>query len=121
MVSSHLNEAQRERPATLEPSESLDDDEAEDEYVATRSRGGKAKPLRHKLRRTPTETQQARWEAVQQAREHRLSLRAIAQKLGMARDTVGKYAKSDSPPTKKLSDKEQAKAEARAGSPTSAD
>ena len=58
---------------------------------------------------------------MQQAKEHGLSLRAIAQKLGMARDTVGKYAKSDSPPTKKLSDKEQAKAEARAGSPTSAD
>ena len=58
VVSSHLNEAQRERLAALEPSESPDDDE--DEYVATRSRGGKAKPLRHKLRRTPTETQQAR-------------------------------------------------------------
>ena len=100
VVSSHLNEAQRERLAALEPSESPDDDEAEDEYVATRSRGGKAKPLRHKLRRTPTETQQARWEAVQQAKEHGLSLRAIAQKLGMARDTVGKYAKSDSPPTR---------------------
>ena len=121
MVSSHLNEAQRECLAALEPSESPDDDEAEYEYVATRSRGGKAKPLRHKLRRTPKETQQARWEAVQQAKEHGLSLRAIAQKLGMARDTVGKYAKSDSPPTKKLSDKEQDKAEARAGSPTSAD
>ena len=119
VVSSHLNEAQRKLLAALEPSESPDDDE--DEYVATRSRSGKAKPLRHKLRRTPTETQQARWEAVQQAKEHGLSLRAIAQKLGMARDTVGKYAKSDSLPTKKLSDKEQAKAEVLAGSPTSAD
>ena len=39
----------------------------------------------------------------------------------MARETVGKYLKADSPPTKKLSAKEFAKAEARAGSPTFAD
>ena len=83
VVSSHLNEAQRERLAALESS---DGDEANDEDVATRVRGGKAKPLRHQLRRTPTETQQARWEAVQQAREQGVSLRAIAQKLGMARE-----------------------------------
>ena len=121
VVNSHLNEAQRERLAALESSESSDDDEANDEDVATRGRGGKTKPVRHQLRRTPTETQQARWEAVQQAREQGLSLRAIARKLGMARDTVGKYAKAESPPTKHLSAKELAKAEARAGSPTSAD
>ena len=30
-----------------------------------RRRGGKAKPVRHQLHRTPTPTQQARWEAVQ--------------------------------------------------------
>ena len=51
-------------------------------------RGGKAKPVRHQLRRTPTETQQARWEAIQQAEEQGLSLRDIARKLSMARDTV---------------------------------
>ena len=55
MVNSHLNEAQRERLAALESSESSDEDEANDEDVATRVRGGKAKPLRHQLRRTPTE------------------------------------------------------------------
>ena len=100
MVNSHLNEAQRERLAALESSESSDEDEANDEDVATRVRGGKAKPLRHQLRRTPTETQQARWEAVQQAREQGLSLRAIARNLAMAKNTAKKYASAESPPTK---------------------
>ena len=84
-------------------------------------RGGKAKPLRHQLHRTPTETQQARWEAVQQAGERGLSLRDIAWKLGMARDTVGKYAKAKSPPTKKLSARERTKAKALAASQTATD
>ena len=118
-VNSHLNEAQRERLAALESSESSDQDEANDDDVATRVRGGKATPLRRQLRRTPTETQQARWEAVQQAREQGLSLRAIARNLAMAKNTAKKYASAESPPTKKLSAKERVKAEARAGSPTS--
>ena len=125
MVNSHLNEAQQERLAALESSESsdviADDNEANDEDVATRRRGGKTKPVRHQLRRTPTETQQARWEAVQQAKEQGLSLRAIARRLGMDRNTAGKYALAETPPTKKLSAKERAKAETLAGSPTSAD
>ena len=121
VVNSHLNEAQRERLAALESSESSDEDEANDEDVANRGRGGKTKPVRHQMRRTPTETQQARWEAVQQAREQGLSLRAIARNLAMAKNTAKKYASAESPPTKKLSAKERAKAEARAGSPTSAD
>ncbi len=110
VVNSHLNEAQRERLAALKLSESSDEDEANDEDVATRRRGGKTKPVRHQLRRTPTETQQARWEAVQQAREQ-----------GIDRNTAGKYALAETPPTKKLSAKERAKAETLAGSPTSAD
>ena len=118
MVNSHLNEAQRERLAALESS---DDDEANVEGVAAKGMGEKAKQLRHQLRRTPTQTQQARWEAVQQAREQGLSLRVIARKLGMARDTVGKYAKAESPPTKNLSAKERVKAEALAASPTTAE
>ncbi len=121
VVNSHLNEAQRERLAALESSESSDEDEVNDEDVAARGRGGKTKPVRHQLRRTPTETQQARWEAVQQAREQGLSLRAIARKLGMARDTVGKYAKAESPPTKKLSARDRTKAEALAASLTATD
>ena len=51
---------------------------------------------------------------VQQAREQGFSLRAIARNLGMARETVGKYLKADSPPTKKLSAKVCVKAEALA-------
>ena len=120
VFNSHLNEAQREHLAALESSESSNDDEANDEDVAIRRRGGKTKPVRHQLRRTLTETQQARWEAVQQAREQGLSLRAIAQKLGMNRNTAGKYALAETHPTKKLSAKERARAEALAGSPTSA-
>ena len=52
--------------------------------------------------------------------EQGLSLRAIARELGMARDTVGKYAKAENPPTKKLSAKERVKAEALATSPITA-
>ena len=108
----HMNEAQRERLAALEPAH---DEGTGVDGKAVKIRGGKGKPVRHQLHRRPTSTQQARWEAVQQAREQGLSLRVIAQKLGMACDTVGKDAKAESPPTKKLSSKERAKAEARAG------
>ena len=118
VTNGHLNEAQRERLAALESS---DEDEANVEDMVTRGRGGKANPLRHQLRRAPTETQHARWEAVQQAKENGLSFRTIAQKLGMARDTVGKYAKAESPPTKKLSARERSKAEALAATLTATD
>ena len=121
VVNSHLNEAQRERLAALESSESSDDDEANDEDVATRGRGGKTKPVRRQLRRTPTETQQARWEAVQQAREQGLSLRAIARNLAMAKNTAKKYASAESPPTKKLSARDRTKAEALTASLTVTD
>ena len=104
----HLDEAQRERLAALESS-------AEE---AAKRAGGKAKPVRHRLHRTPTATQQARWEAVQYAREQGLSLRAISRTLGIAKNTVKKYMSAESPPTKKLSAKEQAKAEALAALPT---
>ena len=113
VVSSYLNEAQRERLAALESS---DQDEVNVEGKAAEGRGGKAKPVRHQLHQTPTPTQQARWEAMQQAREQGLSLRAIARKLGLARDTVGKYLKADSPPIKKLSANERAKSQALAAS-----
>ena len=76
----------------------------------------KGKPVRHSLHRTPTRTQQARWEAVQLAREQGLSLRAIARNLGMAKNTAKKYAVAESPPTKNLSAKERAKADAEAES-----
>ena len=100
VADSHMNTAQRERLATLESAASK----------AAERRAHKGKQIRHRLHRTPTPTQQARWEAVQQAREQGMSLRAISRTLGMARDTVGKYLKAESPPTKKLSARERAKA-----------
>ena len=84
-------------------------------------RGGKEKPLRHQLHRSPTATQQARWEAVQYAREQGLSLRAISRSLGIAKNTVKKYMSAESPPTKRLSAKERAKAEALAASSVAGD
>ena len=52
----------------------------------------------YRLHRSPTATQQARWEAVQLAKEQGLSLRAIARNLGRSKNTVGKYLKAESPP-----------------------
>lgn len=48
--------------------------------------------------RRPTPRQQARWDAVQIAKRHGLSVRAIARQLGLARGTVRKYAAASSPP-----------------------
>ena len=110
VVNSHLNEAQRERLSILESAA----------QEAAERRAGRTKPVRHRLPRTPTETQRARWEAVQQAREQGLSLRAIARNLGMAKNTAKKYAAAESPLTKKLSAKERAKAEALASLMTAA-
>ena len=109
----HLNDALQKLLADIE---SADVEEAEVTGVAIKGRRGTGKPVRHSLHRTPTQPQQARWEAVQQAREQGLSLRAIAKKLGMSRDTAGKYAKAASPPTKRLSTKERAKAQTLAAS-----
>ena len=102
----HLDETQLKRLVALESSV---------EEAATRA-GGKEKPVRHQLHRRATPTQLARWEAVQQASQQGFSLRAIARNLGMAKNTVKKYAVADAPPTKKLSAKERAKAEALAAS-----
>ena len=73
------------------------------------------------MHRTPTPAQQARREAVQQAKRQGLSLWSIARKLGMSRVAVTKYASAESPPTKKLSAKERAKAESLAQSLVAAD
>ena len=110
---SHLNQAQQALLATLEP---VDEDDANVESVATRRKSGKEKSLRHQLHRSPTATQQARWEAVRYAREQGLSLRAISRTLGIAKNTVKKYMSAESTPTKKLSAKERSKAEALAAS-----
>ena len=89
--------------------------------VSTKGNAGKGKPARHQLHRNPTQSQQARWEAVQQAKSQGISLRAIARELDMSRVTVRKYAKAESPPTKLLSAKERTKAEALAASSVAAD
>ncbi len=105
----HLNQAQRILLDSLEPTE-------EEDLGATRVNGkggrGADKPVRHSLHRTPTQAQKVRWDAVQKAKKQGLSLRAIARRLGMARMTVTKYARADSPPTRRFSSKELAKAEA---------
>lgn len=61
------------------------------------------------MERTPTPTQLARWKAIQRARLKGLSLQAISRELGIARNTVRKYAYAEKPPPKKLSAKEQGK------------
>ncbi len=111
VANGHLDDEQRKLLAGLDSSVRR---KARVKRATGLGRGTQGKPLRHQLHRTPTPTQQARWEAVQQARSKGLSQPTIAQKLGMARDTVGKYAKAKNPPTKLLSAKERAKAEALA-------
>jgi len=113
VANGHLDREQRKLLADLESP-------VEKRAKATKA-AAQGKLVRHQLIRTPTSTQQARWEAVQQARNQGLSLRAIARELGIARDTVGKYLKAERPPTKLLSAKERAKAEALAQSPMAAD
>ena len=110
-VHSHLNVAQRERLYTLESACSggggaqRRQGEASAPPVAPDANVNPAGPLG----------------GCTAGQEQGLSLRAIATNLGMARDTVGKYLKAESPPTKKLSAKEHAKAEALAASSTAAD
>ncbi len=101
---SHLDETQQKLLADLESSV--------EKRTKTKAAASKGKPLRHQLHRTPTATQQARWEAVHQAKSRGLSVRAIVRELGMSRVATRKYALAESPPTKLLSAKERAKAEA---------
>ena len=117
-AASHLDEDQRRLLAALE---SPVEKRLRVKSAAVKGRTGKAKPLRHQLHRMPTTTQQARWEAVQKARKQGLSLRAISRTLGIAKNTVRKYMSTESPPTKKLSAKERAKAEALAASSMATD
>ena len=101
---SHLDETQRKLLAEL--------DSSVEKRAKAEAAAAKGKPVRHQLIRKPTATQQAPWEAVQQAKSRGLSLRAVAKELGMSRLATRKYALAESPPTKLLSAKERAKAEA---------
>ena len=102
----HISKFQQQRLAALEP---VHIDEAT--IKATVERDPASNTL-NPWERTPTPTQKARWKAIQQARLKGLSLRAIARELGIARDTVRKYAYAEKPPTRRLSAQEHAKLKA---------
>ena len=110
----HISRSQRRHLAALEP---VGIDDAQVKTMAGKEVAGKSAIT---WGRTPTPTQLARWKAIQQARLKGLSLRAIARELGIARDTVRKYAYAEKPPTKKLSAKERAKLHALRNSATAA-
>ena len=113
LANSHLDEDQRKLLADL--------DSSVEKRGTAKKAASQGKPVGHQLHRKPTPTQQARWEAVQQAKSRGLSLRAIARELGMSRVATKKYALAESPPTKLLSVKERAKAEALAEAQIAAD
>ena len=118
LANGHLNQAQRK---LLDSLESTDEDKARAGRIGSKGRRGAGKPVRHSLHWTPTQAQKARWETVQKAKKQGLSLRAIARKLGMARMIVTKYALAESPPPRRFSAKELAKAQALATSSTNLD
>ena len=98
----HISRSQQRRLAALEPVRPAEPALKRDAVSKASSR----------WERTPTPTQVARWQAIRQAQLKGLSLRAIARELGIARDTVRKYAHVEKPPTKKLSAQERAKLKA---------
>ncbi len=51
--------------------------------------------------RRPTFLQQARWDAIQQAKLEGMSIRRMARELGLHRDTVRRYIDAESPPTRR--------------------
>ena len=53
--------------------------------------------------RRPTFLQQARWDAVQQAKLQGMSIRKTARELGLHRDTVRRYIDAESPPPRRSS------------------
>ena len=113
LTTGHLERDQRKLLADLQSTV--------EKRAKAKAAAAKGKPLRHQLIRTPAANQQARWEAVYQAKSQGLSLRAIARELGMSRDTVCKYLKAESPPTKLLRARERAKAEVLAEFQSAAD
>ena len=102
----HISKSQQRCLAALEPVRIY---EARVKTVAAKDAVSKAQAT---WGRTPTPTQKARWKAIQQARLKGLSLRAVAKELGIARETVRKYAYAEQPPTKKLSATERDKLKA---------
>ena len=99
----HVSRSQQRHLAALEP---VRIDEAAVLTVAQKDVVSKATIA---WGRTPTPAQLARWKAIQQAPLKGMSLRAIARELGIARDTVRKYAYAEKPPTRKFTSQERAK------------
>ena len=95
----YISRSQQRNLATLEPVRPA---EAAVKPVAKDT----ASEVSNPWARTPTPTQLARWKAIQRARLKGMSLQAISRELGIARNTVRKYAYAEKPPTKKLSAKE---------------
>ena len=115
----HISRSQQHRLAALEPVRP-----AEPPLKAVDGKDAATKDTTRTAsnpwERTPSPTQLARWKAIQKAKLQGLSLRAIARELGIARDTVRKYAYAEKPPTKKLSAKEQDKLRSLRNSTTAA-
>ena len=110
----HISRSQERRLAAVEP---VRVDEAAVKVASERT---DARQVSNPWERTPTPTQIARWKAIRQAKLKGLSLTAISRELGIARNTVRKYAYAEKPPTKQLSAQERAKLKALRQSSTSA-
>ncbi len=85
--------------------------------VPVRNKHKERSPDEPDPRRQPTPRQVDRWKAVQLAKAKGLSLRTIARELGIARETVRKYARSAHPPLNRFGEKDAAQA---ASEPTGA-
>ena len=103
----HISRAQQRHLTALEPVR-IDEAATKKDTAAKDTASRTLNPWA----RTPTPTQLARWKAIQQAKLKGLSLSAIARELGIARNSVRKYAHTEQPPTKKLSAQERAKLKA---------
>ena len=104
----HISKSQQQRLAALEPVH-IDEARADQARAKATAKKDASAGTLNTWPRTPTPTQKARWKAIRQARLKGRSLRAIAREMGIARDTVRKYAAMENPPTKQLSAKERAK------------
>ena len=102
----HISKSPQRRLAALEP---VRIDEARVKTVAENDIVSKAPAT---WGRTPTPTQKARWKAIQQGQAERSVPAGHCKELGIARDTVRKYAYAEQPPTKQLSAQERAKLKA---------
>ena len=114
----HLNHAQRTLLDSLQPT---DEGRVSAKRVVTKAGRGAVKPIRHSFHRTPTQAQQARWEAVQKAKRQGLLPARYRPGAGNVPGCRHKVRTGGESPTKRLSAKERAKAEALTTSSIAAD